>query len=397
MTDSLEYFVNSREALGNGAKKGDGFLSLTSPMRIALMGNSVIVQKNGYTKHLMEMLNALVSDGASHQFRKHCLGATSMTFGCYLSIRDDIVQNSDLILVDFCISDRVFSYDDFISELTLSKAIEGLIRHIKSCNHQCNIIFLNQSSNHPDCVEKIAKAECKITTLYNLICDYYGVPVIDVAGTIIINRGQDYFKKLYSKDDPFHVSEPLGARIVANLICRELINLKETDGFQSFPEALYPDNYSNLKILKLEQLEYRIQGKYKRDRLQNSLLKEDYITIKQGSSIKFRLEGKLIGFHIIATRTGGYLTIKVGDHKVTISCYYEIYSQQNDWNSLCWFINLPDDQLSSDDFVDVDIYIVKDASEVENYVKRPAYTKPESEPDNWELNLISICYQGEVE
>lgn len=66
-----------------------------------------------------------------------------------------------------------------------------------------------------------------------------------MAGTILIKRGQDYFKQLYSKDDPFHVSEPLGARIVANLICRKLTNLKQTNRLKNFPEALYPDNYSN--------------------------------------------------------------------------------------------------------------------------------------------------------
>lgn len=110
MTNSLEEFVDSREPSGNGAKKGDQFLSLTSPMRIVLMGNSVIALKNGYTKHLMEVLNALVSDGASHQFRKHSIGGASILFGCYLSIRDDIAQNSDLILIDFCVTNQLCSY-----------------------------------------------------------------------------------------------------------------------------------------------------------------------------------------------------------------------------------------------------------------------------------------------
>lgn len=115
MTDSLEEFVDSREPSGNRAKKGDQFLSIASPMRIALMGNSVVALKNGYTKHLMEVLNALVSDGASHQFCKPCLGGASILFGCYLSIRDDIAQNSELIIVDFCVTARLCSYEEFTS------------------------------------------------------------------------------------------------------------------------------------------------------------------------------------------------------------------------------------------------------------------------------------------
>lgn len=129
------------------------------------------------------------------------------------------------------------------------------------------------------------------------------------------------------------------------------------------------------------------------------MVREDYITIKQGSSIKFRLDGKLIALHIITTSTSGYLTIKVGDRKVTISCYNGIYRKLSDWKDipLCWFINLTDLPLSSDNFVDVEMYVVKDASEVENYIELYSYTKPESEPDDWELNLINICYQGQVE
>jgi hypothetical protein len=398
MTDYLKEFVDSREPLGNGEKKSDQFLSLTSPMRITLMGNSVVALKKGYTKHLMEVLNALVSDGASHQFRKYAIGGVPTLFGCYLSIRDDIAQNSDLILVDFCIVDR-FCYDKYTSELTLIKAIEGLIRHIKSCNYECNIVFINQSSVHQYYVEKIAKGECEVTTIYNLICDYYELPIINVSETIIINRGQNYFKKLYHKNDPFHVSEPLGARIVANLICRKLTNLKKTNRLKNLPEALYPDNYSSLKIFQIDQLEYRTQGKYKKGRLENRLVCEDYTTIKHGSSIKFRLDGKLIALYIITTWTSGYLTIKVGDRKVTISCYSNIYKKNSDWKDtpLCWFTNLADLQLSSNNFVDVEMYVIKDASEVENYIELHSYTKPESEPDNWELNLINICYQGQIE
>lgn len=300
-------------------------------------------------------------------------------------IRDDIAQNSDLILVDFCIIDRLRSYYGGLTlELTLSKTIEGLIRHIKTCNPQCKIVFINQSSIHPECIEKIAKGECEVTTLYNLICDYYEVPIIDVAETFIINRGQKYFKQLYPKDDLFHVSAPLGARIVANLICRKLTNLKEINRLKNLPEALYSDNYSNLKILKLEQLEYRIQGNYQKNRLENSFLREDYITIKQGSSIKFTLNGKLLALYIIATCTSGYFAIKLGDRKVTISCYNRIYngnSYRKDIPLGC-FINLDEHQLSSDDFVNVEMYVIKDVSEVENYQEEIPCAKPESEPDN---------------
>lgn len=365
----------------------------SSPLEITLLGTSSSLQSEGYCKYLIERLNALVTDRSEHNLNKLCLGATSSILGCFYSIRNYIANSSNLVLVDFCINDRNEFYGKILSKQTIAKSIEGCIRHIKSINLNCIIIIINLSSCHEKHIERIENNECEISILYNLIADYYKIPVIDVTRKLIDTKGKLYFKSLYSEDDIYHPSQPLGSKIIGDTIYDELCQLDLTINHKCLPKPLYSDNYSDLQILESAFLESFIRGSYFQDEFKTSLLQENYFSLNQEASIEFLLKGNLNGLYYVASPDSGYLVIEMGDKIVTVS----LYSMWNEKipKSLCLFGNLAEFQLVSHDFVNVKISLLNSNAEPQNY-RDLSSAKPPLEAAAWKFNVISLTYQGEV-
>jgi len=367
----------------------------SSPLEITLLGTSSSLRSEGYCKYLIERLNALVTDRSEHNLNKLCLGSTSSLLGCFYSIRNYIANSSNLVLVDFCINDRNdFYMTKNISKLTIAKSIEGCIRYIKSVNLNCIIIIINLISCDEKHIERIENNECEISILYNLIADYYKIPVIDVTRKLIDTKGKLYFKSLYTEDDIYHPLQPLGAKIIGDTIYDELCQLDLTINQNCLPKPLYSDNYSDLQILESDFLESFIRGSYSQEKFKTSLLQENYFSLKQGASIEFFLKGNLNGLYYVASSDSGYLVIEMGGKIVTVSLY-------NLWNAkipkpLCLFGNLAEFQLVSHDFVNVKISLLNSNADLQNYRGLSSSAKPPLEAGAWKFNVISLTYQGEV-
>lgn len=367
----------------------------SSPLEITLLGTSSSLRAEGYCKYLIESLNALVTDRSEHNLNKLCLGSTSSLLGCFYSIRNCIANYSNLVLLDFCINDRNgFYLADNISKLTIAKSIEGCIRYIKSVNLNCIIIIIDLSSCHEKYIEIIDNNECEISILYKLIADYYKIPVIDVTRKLIDTKGKLYFKSLYSEDDIYHPSQPLGAKIIGDTIYDELCRLDLTMNHNSLPQPLYSDNYSDLQILESDFLESFIRGSYSQETFKNSFIQENYFSLSQGASIEFCMKGNLNGLYYVASSDSGYVVIEMGAKIVTVSLY-------NLWiekipKPLCFFSNLAEFQLISDDFVNVKISLLSPNAEPQNYRDLSSSAQPPLEAGTWKFNVISLTYQGEV-
>lgn len=367
----------------------------SSPVEITLLGTSASIQSEGYCKYLIERLNALVTEPSEHNLNKLCLGDTSSLLGCFYSIRSYIANSSNLVLVDFCINDRnQFYRSKIISKHTIAKSIEGCIRYIKSVNLNCIIIIINLSSCHEKHIERIENNECEISILYNLIADYYKISVIDVTRKLIDTKGKLYVKSLYSEDDIYHPSQPLGAKIIGDTIYDELCQLDLTINHNCLPKPLYSDNYSDLKILESDFLESFIGGSYSKNIFKTSLLQENYLALNQEASIEFFLKGNLNGLYYVASPDSGYLVIEMGGKIVTVSLY-SIWNAKTP-TSLCLFGNLAEFALGSHDFVNVKISLLNSNAEPQNYRALSGSVQPPLEAGDWKFNAISLTYQGEV-
>jgi hypothetical protein len=376
---------------------------LTLPNRISFVGSSGVIKKNGYTKYLIEALNSRVVNGGTHQIKKYCIGDVPSLLGCFFSIRNDVAKSSELALIDFCINDRNIYYaNSGLSKQTIIRSLEGIIRYFKSSNSNCKLVFINSCSIIDNHIERIAKDQCEVSILYNLVCDYYKVPIIDVTKAIIGQRGKDYFQSLFSEIDPYHPSEPLGAKIVGDLISDELLKLSwfQSNQLHELPQVLEIENYSNLKVIDIGELESFIFGPYSKLTYETSIIREDYISLSRESAIKFNLKGVLNGIYCLASSTSGYIVIELDNYKITISLY-------SYWNSLAMaenkadytfvrFISLAEHKLVLNEFSNVKMYLLDSEDQLENYKFCHCQVPPGSPSKAWTFEIIGITYQGEL-
>jgi len=373
------------------------------PNKISFVGTSCVIKKDGYTRYLIDALNSTVINGGTHQVKKYCIGDVPSFLGCFFSIRNDIAKHSELVLIDFCINDRNIYYAKAgLSKQTIARAIEGIIRYFKSSNPSCKLVFINLCSATDNHVERIEESMCEVSILYNLVCDYYKIPVIDVTRAIVGQRGKDYFQSIFSQSDPYHPSEPLGAKIVGDLISDELLKLSwsQFNTLHELPPVLQSGNYSDLKIIDIEELESLVFGSYSKLTYETSIICEDYLSLNRASSIRFNLKGALNGIYCLASPSSGYIAIESDSYKITISLY-------SYWNRLARtenkvgytvvrFISLAEHELVFNELSNIKIYLLDSESQLENYKFCHSQVPPESPSETWTFEIIGITYQGEL-
>jgi hypothetical protein len=228
--------------------------------------------------------------------------------------------------------------------------------------------------------------------LYNLIADYYKIPVIDVTQKLIERKGKLYVKSLYFEDDIYHPSQPLGAKIIGDTIYDELCQLDLTINHHCLPQPLYSDNYSDLKILDSDFLESFIGGSYSKDIFKTSLLQENYFALNQEASLEFFMKGNLNGLYYVASPDSGYLVIEMGGKIVTVSLY-SIWNAKTP-TSLSLFGNLAEFELGSQDFVNMKISLLNSNACPQNYRVLSGSVQPPLEAGDWKFNAISLTCQG---
>lgn len=120
------------------------------------------------------------------------LGGTGSDLGAFRFDNDALQFNPDLIFVEFAVND--FDKDS----VNIAKAMEGIVRQAKKKNPKTDICFIYTISKNmfPEIKEgKIAMS----TRVMECIADYYGIPSINMAATVIGLLHQN--KLIYETDE----------------------------------------------------------------------------------------------------------------------------------------------------------------------------------------------------
>lgn len=169
--------LNAREGLSNFFNKTNKGDSVT----IAYLGGS-ITAANGYRVQSA----ALFRDKYKWKVRdiNAGLGGTGSDLGAFRFDNDALQFNPDLVFVEFAVND--FDKDS----VNIAKAMEGIVRQTKKKNPKTDICFIYTVSKNM--FPELKEGEIAMSTrVMERIADYYGIPSINMAATVISLLHQD--------------------------------------------------------------------------------------------------------------------------------------------------------------------------------------------------------------
>ena len=170
----------------------DSIATLDKPLKVAVIGGSNSVMRDGYTKYLQEYLTNETNDTLELSY--FALGAVTSLFGAIQNCRHNISENHDVILFEYCVNDReAFSNGNHTTPRMAGMTLEGFIRQSKSVNPKCIIIIVIFGTNLP----RFYNNCCFISAVYESIARRYEIPVINITELMLKRRGFKFIKKLY--------------------------------------------------------------------------------------------------------------------------------------------------------------------------------------------------------
>ncbi len=297
--------------------------------KIAYMGSSVTVQKEGYRIFLQKFLR-------EHFAQEHleicaAIGGVGAITGVFTMDEDVIDYAPDLCFIEYMVSDRI---EVNTPQSEIGKAIEGIVRKLNQID--CKIIFLYRYIEQ----ELISDRYHYALNEYEKIAEYYQINSIDFGGYIqdCIERQKYAREKLFK--DHTHTNR-LGSEVAANYIADALktifeSNIKDTDYKNTNP--VYPDNYSDTAIVYVNESFLSKQNNYTQgscsDKVKNHQSKNkdyQYIEIASDNSFQFKMKGELIGLMVIVGRDSGMIEFSADDRSQKVMlwdkwCHYDRFT-----------------------------------------------------------------------
>lgn len=368
-----------------------------SSLRVAVVGGSNSVMREGYAKYLNKYLGQITSQTTSIKY--YSLGGVTNVFGAIQEDRHSIALNSDIIFFEYCVNDRHAIEVECYSLELAGKSLEGFIRKCQKSNPFCLIILVIFGVNKEEYYQKT----CALSELYESIGSYYCLPIVNLTNLLNEQKGKDFIKSLYNQKDEAHYTRPDGVQVVARTIVEQLDKIgviKSLKSAKNYPKniglkPIYQDNFENIAFFENFEQGNFFHYQPKISIYQNTVYREKNFTLLPGNSLRFYLKGKLVAIYIKSDLNDGLIEIKFGEQKIVTSSYCEwvnIIKPQNVIN----LITLPLSKfLESQDFAPVSIACCRkylDSFELD-YIKKEPNQK---DPRKWKLNIIGIAYIGEL-
>ena len=358
-------------------------------LKVAIIGSSNSVMRNGYTKYLQEDIAKIT--GKNVELSYFSLGGVTSLFGVIQNYRYSISKNHDIIFFEYCINDRG---EFFAGKYTLrmaGMALEGFIRQAKSMNPNCVIIILIFGINLPRYYNNC----CQISAIYESVARRYEIAVINITEILLATKGIKFIKELYIKDDPVHYARPNGTKIIAKVIAeqiakRNLLNQKFKDINKYY--RMYVRNLQNLKFFSNFDSQLN-QNNIEKSTFKNRLYEEDIYTIRANASLNLKFKGRLLGLMLKSDWYDGIFKLKLGDQELITSSFSEFIKNKS-MNNIN-LLSLPYKNFKAcNEFNNLSISICY--NNLENYELGMHKKKPKVSPKEWKLSIVGIAYTGEI-
>jgi hypothetical protein len=275
--------------------------------KIAYMGSSVTVQKEGYRIFVQQFFQDYFNQ--EHLEIEAAIGGVGSITGVFTMNEDVINYAPDLCFVEYMASDRI---EANTPQSEIGKVAEGIVRKLQEIN--CQIVFLYRYVEHNLINHRYNYALSE----YEKIAEHYQITSINFGSYIhkCIEQKKYTHQELFK--DHTHTTK-LGSQVAANCIINIFKNI-----FKNSPNKLtnlqdsnvripiYPDNYYNTKVTYVEpsflaNLQNYLQNLCS-DKVKNHHGQSKdyhYLEIASDNSFKFQIKGKLVGFMVIVGRDSG--------------------------------------------------------------------------------------------
>lgn len=308
----MNKFTQSRAGLGSLQSK------LTSGIcKIAYMGSSVTVQKEGYRPYLQQWFRDYF--GTDHLEIAAGIGGVGSMTGVF-TMNEDVVQyRPDLCFVEYMVSDRE---NRRTPANKIEKVVEGIVRKLLFIN--CEVIFLYRY------IEKngVDRLYEKTMLKHERVADHYGIPSINLCQYI----QETYLdSNLYTHEDLFkdltHTTTK-GSELIAKCISDSFLQILEKPQTEigiarNEIQPIHSDHYGNTEILYINQTMIKDQDRYQigkcSDRVKNhtgKLKDYTYFEIDSQNEIQFSIQGELIGMMVVVGQDSGVVEL-ISSHETS--------------------------------------------------------------------------------
>ncbi|MEM1109984.1 MAG: SGNH/GDSL hydrolase family protein [Planctomycetota bacterium] len=265
------------------------------------------------------------------------IGGTGSVVGVFRADDDLLLHNPDLVFIEFAVNDR---RDTGKKPKDVIRALEGIVRKLKTQNPDVDICFFYTLNNHD--IETLNQGYAQpAVAAHEVIAEHYQIPSIYAGPGVaeMIRAGEAVFTgkitqadaglnlngQLVITEDKTHPTIPHGHRVYADVVGRSLNTIFSTTGRAAdIPAPLYTPTWESAKTLPAHG-NATFTGNWEKVgpdtgprcfRFGNRFydwFPHLYRTETPGASVKIRFRGSMIGIKGVRGPDSGVVEIQVND------------------------------------------------------------------------------------
>lgn len=311
---------HQRAGLPNFFKK----LNSQRQLHIGYIGGSITEAKEGWANLVFNWFKLNYPLTAFYQ-TNIAIGGTGSDLGVFRIERDLLVNNPDLIFIEYAVNDSGRNYDSVMS------SIEGIIRKIWASNSQIDICLVYTTAKN--FVPNMVKGELMETVMVmEKLANYYQIPSINMglpiarlyaSGKLVLAADPLENSKIivFSKDGVHPLYES-GHPIYAALVGKCLKQMSGLSGtmLHTFVKPYLENNWECAKMIDVSKV--ALSGNWKILSNEHPVVKRCSIGMpviyqgEPGASMKFKFKGSAFGFFDCIGPGTGIVDITIDGKKI---------------------------------------------------------------------------------
>lgn len=287
------------------------------PCKIAYLGASVSVQRDGYLPRLHQAL--VTATGQLHTAINASMGAVGSGAAVFTMDSRVLEHSPDFCFVELSTGDM--GHKTPLPEI--GPALEGIVRKLQDAGCPVCFLYLYRS-------DRAFGDTNPVLMPYEQVAAYYGIPSLNVGAQMEaeVRRGKYAVSDLLR--DHVHTT-PRGADITAALILQGVETLwAHTPAETNYLERralpnLFPKNFHHTGIVPLTPQMLREPENFVRGKFRLVL---DFIQIDSHNEIVWKFDGDLVGMQLILGKESGVIEVVTPQATYTYAlwdpdCYYD--------------------------------------------------------------------------
>tara|TARA_B100001063_G_C16686348_1_gene514557 strand:+ start:48 stop:1070 length:1023 start_codon:yes stop_codon:yes gene_type:complete len=329
-------------------------------MKIAIIGGSNSVLNHSYTNKLKQN---------DYNIKNYGIGATNSIYGIIQLIKNDIINQYDLIIYEYFVNDNNHFFQNVNNVDRVEKTLIEITNMCINSNTKLLFIYIynkddkisNRYSNSP------------MYLLYKNFSKNYNITTIDTF-ELLYSKFQEKWEKYYH--DQTHLSDE-GMNVL-------YYEIKDKLKITTVPKVISDNNYNGFKLLKL----ISISKYYNTINYTNSLINVDYLEILDEIKIKFNKKTTILAIEYLCDIDSGYIQLSNSKNAVQKNLLKDETFVRAKNKKMASLITMNKKLLEDDDYL-----VIKNIKYIEvdnNIYDREKITHEDKSNKTTSLKIISI-------